>query len=246
MVSVYGLCFFAGSHLYPSVTPLWLHDSREGNLFLWPSVVLHNGAFGLHLPYGTLDFSKSLRNWGTRSSLEFRGISPLQIPVYNRFKELCIHQHIQQCWTLAKSPSNSFKSSNMLMWSNDKCCMLFPVSFLVGESLDQIAISNEPHCLSLYQAKRSLCFHVQRAVIAGRAIGLLNSRHSTWVCVCEGGLWCYGQWTLSLAGIEKERKIFWRVLLFYFKWDMEWLVFCYSALSKLRVRHIWHYFLWLI
>lgn len=42
----------------------------------------------------------------------------------------------------------------MVMWSNDKCCILFTVSFLVVESLDQIEISKEPPCLSsLSQAK---------------------------------------------------------------------------------------------
>lgn len=32
VVSLHGLRLFARSHLHPSVSPLWLHDSREGNL----------------------------------------------------------------------------------------------------------------------------------------------------------------------------------------------------------------------
>lgn len=57
------------------------------------------------------------------------------------------------------------------MWSNDKCCILFHVSFLVGESLDQTEISEEPPCLSwLSQAKLTFPY------LAG-----CNCRVSNWI-----------------------------------------------------------------
>lgn len=70
----------------------------------------------------------------------------------------------------------------MLMGSNDKCCILFNVSFLVGESLDQIEISKEPDCLSLLsQAKLTFPYLAGCNCRAGNRIIKLETFH-TGVC----------------------------------------------------------------
>lgn len=118
------------------------------------------------------------------------------------------------------------------MWSNDKCCILFSVSFLIGESLDQIEISKEPHCLSLLsQAKLTFPYLAGCNCRASNRIIKLETFHMgvyTW-----GRIAVLQAMNLIIAGLQKESKRFWCVPLSYFKWDIEGLIFCYSALSKI-------------
>lgn len=118
----------------------------------------------------------------------------------------------------------------MLIWSNDKCCILFSVSFLFGESLDQIEIFKEPRCLSLLsQAKLTFPYLVGYNCRASSRIIKLKTFHM--------GVYTWGRFAmlqamnLIISGLEKESKRFCCVLLSYFRWDTDGLSFCYSALS---------------
>lgn len=155
VVSLHGLRLFARSHLHPSVSPLRLHDSREGNLIVYKKV-LYDGAFSLgsFFVIVCLSFSKILRDLGAHLSLTFKGSSPCTYQCtidLNIFAFTSISNNAES-WH--NHSADSLKSYSMLIWSNDKCCLLLNVSFLIGGSLGQIEISKELHCLSALSQAR--------------------------------------------------------------------------------------------